>query len=170
MKFHVVAFHGFSSSEAAVMKELGFEEANGLEDADVVIFPGGADIHPALYGEDELPATSAMPKRDDYEVSIFEMLRQDQWKIGICRGAQLLCALNGGNLWQDVDRHAGTYHVTTIVDNDIAKKWGKDIFVCNSVHHQSVRDLPLVQGHRCCQPRRTQGVCLNCRVQRWVGQ
>jgi putative glutamine amidotransferase len=47
--------------------------------------------------------------------------------IGVCRGAQMLCALAGGYLIQDVDGH-GTAHEVDTYD-------GKTLVV-SSVHHQ----------------------------------
>lgn len=51
--------------------------------------------------------------------------------LGICRGAQLLCALDGGTLWQHVDGHAGDPH--GIVFKNGMRGW------TNSYHHQMMR-------------------------------
>jgi putative glutamine amidotransferase len=51
--------------------------------------------------------------------------------IGICRGAQMLCALNGGYLIQHVNGHAGCGH-------SIRTQEGRIINV-NSIHHQMMQ-------------------------------
>lgn len=47
--------------------------------------------------------------------------------IGVCRGAQMLCAAAGGYLIQDVNGHHGRHEVTTYDGNK---------FIVNSIHHQ----------------------------------
>ena len=49
--------------------------------------------------------------------------------IGICRGAQLLCAMAGGKLAQHIEGH-GRSHAVTLHDEGDAKIY------CNSSHHQ----------------------------------
>jgi gamma-glutamyl-gamma-aminobutyrate hydrolase PuuD len=48
--------------------------------------------------------------------------------IGVCRGAQMLCAAAGGKLIQHLDNHAGAGHDILTVD-------GQTMYV-NSLHHQ----------------------------------
>jgi gamma-glutamyl-gamma-aminobutyrate hydrolase PuuD len=47
--------------------------------------------------------------------------------IGVCRGAQMLCALAGGILFQHVNHHGGRHVVKTFDDREI---------LVNSLHHQ----------------------------------
>lgn len=47
--------------------------------------------------------------------------------LGICRGAQLACALTGGFLVQHVEGHGHAHHVTTIDGQR---------FLASSLHHQ----------------------------------
>jgi gamma-glutamyl-gamma-aminobutyrate hydrolase PuuD len=49
--------------------------------------------------------------------------------FGICRGAQLLHALNGGELWQHVQGHNGPDHVIYDIDEDV-------YVTATSYHHQ----------------------------------
>jgi gamma-glutamyl-gamma-aminobutyrate hydrolase PuuD len=109
-----------------------FGRANTEEDADVILFTGGADIAPAFYGERPGRFTYTSPARDIREKALFERaLARGQKFLGICRGAQLLCAMAGGKLAQHIDNHAGgfsTYHGMTTVDGSI--------YPVNSVHHQ----------------------------------
>jgi len=51
--------------------------------------------------------------------------------VGICRGAQLLCALAGGSLIQDVRGHAGANHMVQDVRTN-------ELTAVNSLHHQQL--------------------------------
>lgn len=86
--------------------------ANGVEDADLVVFTGGEDIHPGLYGQ--LPndyVNSCNRARDLYEINYFrQAVKKGVPMLGICRGAQLLSALSGNSLIQHVDNHVGRTH------------------------------------------------------------
>jgi gamma-glutamyl-gamma-aminobutyrate hydrolase PuuD len=103
-----------------------------LTSNDVVLFGGGADISPSLYGQKKNRHTGATDQpsaRDTQEKIIFGLAVEAKAKmLGICRGAQLVCALSGGSLVQHVNNHSGP-------DHDMTTKEGTVINVC-SVHHQ----------------------------------
>lgn len=124
----------FFASAVQLMAEAGFERATTVEDADVVVFIGGADINPALYGEKPMNVTSFSQGRDDDEVAVYYKA-QGLGKImfGICRGAQFLHAMNGGKLWQHVEGHGGADHDVYDIEEDVLVK-------ANSYHHQMLMD------------------------------
>lgn len=88
----------------------GFEGAITLDEADIVVFTGGADVHPSMYGEEPDPTIRCYYDlgRDHREKAIFD-LAKDKFKVGICRGGQFLNVMNGGKLWYDVDNHTTTH-------------------------------------------------------------
>lgn len=102
-----------------------------LKQGDCLLVWGGADIWPGFYNKELSPrsyAGNAPSQRDKVEWDL--MKRAEELKIpiiGICRGAQMLCALAGGYLMQHVTGHGGTHYVTTFD--------GKK-FPTNSLHHQ----------------------------------
>lgn len=102
-----------------------------LKDGDCLVVWGGADISPSLYGKDVGHRTGAdkTPSfRDNYEWRLMhKALELDIPIIGICRGAQMLCALSGGTLIQDVSKHGSDHEITTC---------NGDSFTVNSLHHQ----------------------------------
>lgn len=100
-----------------------------IEKDDLILFAGGTDVNPKLYGEKHGTWTSRPDlQRDAFERSIFE-LYPDNPKLGICRGAQFLNVMNGGKLIQDVTGHAiGATHPMHTID-------GRVIPV-TSTHHQ----------------------------------
>lgn len=119
----------FASVEIVTRDKVG--ELN-LKKGDVVLFGGGEDISPSFYKQKPIKychAGETLSTRDMFELSVFKLAREaDVPMLGICRGAQLLCALSGGSLIQHVTHHAGIGHKMTTKD-------GQQIHVC-SVHHQ----------------------------------
>jgi carbamoylphosphate synthase small subunit len=81
------------------------------------IFWGGTDVDARLYGKKSLPQ-AALPdvQRDVFESKMYHRyVKEGQPVLGICRGAQLMCVLNGGTLWQHTGDH-GCYHAIETVD------------------------------------------------------
>lgn len=108
----------------------GWEFAKSVADADLVLFTGGEDVTPAMYGQEKHPNTYSSINRDKYEVVEFTKA-SDLGKpmLGICRGSQFLTVMAGGKMIQDVTDHGiwGS-HTCTLWD-------GREILV-NSLHHQ----------------------------------
>ena len=100
-----------------------------LQDADIVIFTGGEDVDPKYYNEEKHYTTYSNYKRDAYEEEIFKMISPNQLVIGICRGSQFLCVMNGGKLVQDVTDHAIYYTHPIYNDKD-------ECLYITSTHHQ----------------------------------
>jgi gamma-glutamyl-gamma-aminobutyrate hydrolase PuuD len=93
-----------------LMFTLGCDGAKGLDDADVVLFTGGEDVNPELYGEVPMAKTNFNRARDEKEKAIFDgALDRDLPMVGICRGGQALNVFNGGKMWQHVTNHAGNH-------------------------------------------------------------
>ena len=69
-----------------------------VEEADIVLFTGGEDVDPSLYGCEKHPTTYSNLKRDLEEKAIFEQVRQDQICLGICRGLRVMALIKHGEL------------------------------------------------------------------------
>lgn len=63
-----------------------FVLVNDIKNADIIIFTGGEDVSPSLYGCRKHPTTYSNINRDTAEQQEFEKIRADQLVIGICRG------------------------------------------------------------------------------------
>lgn len=98
---------------------------------DGVVFLGGEDVTPFLYGQAKHPSTSINLRRDLNETRFYRELPTQMPKVGICRGAQFLNVMSGGSMWQHVDNH-GRPH--TVLDTTSNRK-----FVVTSTHHQMMR-------------------------------
>lgn len=100
-----------------------------LEDAQLVVFTGGEDVTPKLYGCKKHRTTCSNFKRDQEEQAIFNKIDpKKQVCYGSCRGSQFLAVMNGGKLIQNVCNHA-TGFTHGISD-------GNKIYQITSTHHQ----------------------------------
>jgi putative glutamine amidotransferase len=87
--------------------------ADGLEETldalDGVIFSGGGDLDPELYGAEAHDATDAPRKeRDAAELGLLKAaLEWDMPVLAICRGSQLLNVAQGGDLVQHLPESVG---------------------------------------------------------------
>mgnify|MGYP002347781064 CR=1 FL=1 len=105
---------------------------NKLKAAKFTVFWGGADIPPSFYNETPAYTSANTPtQRDLLEKTAFEICQFNNISmLGICRGAQLFCALSGGKLWQHVENH-NTSHKMIMNDGTVLNT--------TSVHHQMLR-------------------------------
>lgn len=106
----------------SMFADRGWVETNVLQEADLVLFTGGEDVSPSLYGERTHPRTWANANRDKHETSIYKKaLELGVPMVGICRGGQFLNVMNGGKMWQHVENHgiSGTHpaNVTGFIGN-----------------------------------------------------
>jgi putative glutamine amidotransferase len=87
---------------------------NGVEETlsalDGVVFSGGADVDPGMYGADAHPETDApQQRRDEGELALLRAaLERDLPTLAICRGAQLLNVARGGDLVQHLPEKVGS--------------------------------------------------------------
>jgi putative glutamine amidotransferase len=87
--------------------EDGVEET--LDALDGVIFSGGSDLEPSLYGQDAHPEThDVAPDRDRAELALLrEALARDMPVLAVCRGSQVLNVALGGDLVQHLPDEVG---------------------------------------------------------------
>lgn len=71
---------------------------DNIEEADIVMFTGGEDVSPSLYGAQQHPSTYSNIQRDLEEKEIFEKIKPDQLCIGICRGLRIMAHVKHGEL------------------------------------------------------------------------
>lgn len=101
-----------------------------MEKADVVVFPGGADVNPKVYGQPAHPRTAFNDDLDAKDTLAFNRaVSLGKKLVGICRGAQFLCAKAGGKLVQDQ---------TDIDVNHNVFTYDGRIITCSSAHHQAM--------------------------------
>jgi putative glutamine amidotransferase len=140
------AYDRWLSDAGARVRVLDLDQAGlDLAGADALVLSGSAtDVHPRTYGADRHPR-SVQPSlpRDLRDLAAMRVaLREDVPMIGVCRGAQLLSVLFGGDLSQHVDGHLGDvpHVVETAPDSAIRAALGDRPPVVSD-HHQAVRRL-----------------------------
>lgn len=127
-------------------------------ECDGLLLPGGIDIDPIFYGEDNVASISAEPEKDKFERSLFyAFIAAEKPIFGICRGFQLIVREtlkhnphNSLSFWQNVNNHSlandrgvartqPTHSVTAFKDSlygEGPEELSK-MFV-NSMHHQAL--------------------------------
>jgi putative glutamine amidotransferase len=125
-----------------------------LDSVDGLVFSGGSDIDPDLYGEEAHPETDGwVRERDDFELGLMQAaLARDVPLLAICRGSQVLNVALGGDLEQHVpDRVQTNVHketpgvfadhdVTVLPDTRLSSILGERTDV-KSHHHQGFGEL-----------------------------
>jgi gamma-glutamyl-gamma-aminobutyrate hydrolase PuuD len=96
-----------------------------LDAVDGLVFSGGSDLDPDLYGAEAHAETDGVVReRDDFELALMRAaLARDLPMLAICRGSQVLNVALGGDLEQHVpDRVAADTHKQTpgvFADHDV---------------------------------------------------
>lgn len=139
IKIGVATAHFYSSVQSLFEQEIEVAHVDSMHTYDLIVFTGGADIHPSIYGEKNTHSHCNIG-RDKIELSTFRLAKKYSIKMfGICRGHQFLNALTGGKLIQDLGTfkksHSG-YHELIITEPNSAI--GKIYSEVNSIHHQGV--------------------------------
>lgn len=124
---------------------------------DGLIVSGGPDMDPKYFGEEPIPELGAVnPVMDAYEdILVRQILKLDKPLLGICRGEQVLNAVTGGTLHQDLGRALEnvlqhnqakprwfTQHSAHIVPGTkLAEIFQTEELSVNSFHHQAVAQV-----------------------------
>jgi GMP synthase-like glutamine amidotransferase len=107
-----------------INKSVGLRELPNL-----IVFTGGADVSPSLYGENVGSRTYVNADRDQIEHTTYGRYAGLVPLLGICRGAQLLTVLNRGSLIQHTNGHSMTNHTISSLSYH-------GVYTINGDHHQ----------------------------------
>ena len=116
---------------------------------DGLLLPGGGDMDPKFYGQVRIPACGEPNLlRDAAEPLLLRaFLAADKPVLGICRGIQVMNAVLGGDLYQDIkpfehlphNGHWAKVHTVTVRRGTLLSRiLGQDTVLVNSQHHQAV--------------------------------
>lgn len=154
---------------APVLLPLGLDETT-LEALtsrlDGILFSGGGDIQPELYGSQSHPKVDEIDHdRDRVELWLVQqVLRLKLPFLGICRGLQVINVGLGGSLYEDIlDQHPSAqqhqfspghprthraHTIQVLAGSRLATILGTETVQVNSLHHQGVRNLaPALQAN-----------------------
>jgi putative glutamine amidotransferase len=117
-----------------------FGDLEFLSGVSGVVFCGGRDIDPELYGVERDPRTEETHVRvDEWERGVMRAaLNSNRPILAICRGAQLMNVASGGGLIQHVDGHWGGTHRVSVAPGSLLEQVMGLEGTVNSWHHQVV--------------------------------
>ena len=129
---------------------LDFSQFRG-ENYDGLLIPGGGDINPACYGQQNRGSVWIRDCLDRLQLDVLDaFVRREKPVLGICRGHQLINVYFGGSLDQDIAVKASHSRNPDGRDNVHQEQvrpqcWLSGIygkcFAHNSCHHQAVATL-----------------------------
>jgi putative glutamine amidotransferase len=95
---------------APILVPPGASPQETLDAVDGLVFSGGSDLDPELYGADAHAETNGVVReRDEFELELMRAaLERDVPLLAICRGSQVLNVAAGGLLEQHVPDRVGT--------------------------------------------------------------
>lgn len=147
---------GNADNYAEALKALGAETVFAGTDAgaqafDGLLLPGGADLDPARYGQENTASEGIDGLRDAQEFGLLDrFVREGKPVFGICRGHQIINVYFGGTLIQDLPsavRHSrmggreDKVHGCEALPGSFLVPFYGERFSVNSSHHQAV-DVP----------------------------
>lgn len=165
---HNQDFQGLATDYANMIQKAGgipvvlptVEDLEGAEQLwsrlDGLLFSGGHDLNPQIYGQRvQIQCGAVDLARDRYELAAFRYGRAQQIPmLGICRGIQLFNAAMGGTNYQDLPssgfaahtllgfpRNAASHTVTLTPGCLLEEIFGTGVLGVNSFHHQAVCQL-----------------------------
>ncbi len=129
-----------------------------LDRLDGIIFSGGGDPNPLLFGEEPVRELHSMtPERDMQELLLVRLAYDRQLPmLGICKGIQMINAALGGTLYQDIhtqmegvrikhsqdqDRRYPSHNVRLEPGSMLQKLMGVASMPVNSFHHQACKEV-----------------------------
>lgn len=140
-KNFIDALHALGAEGSAVLEETDFSKYDGL------ILPGGADIDPELFGEENWGCRKIQRERDIRQMEIMKYFDEHNLPIlGVCKGHQLINIYFGAKMCQ----HIPEFEAHQWLEQDQAHPshctpgcfletlYGSTDFPINSAHHQAV--------------------------------
>lgn len=142
---------------------MAFDETDALEAAslaDGLLLTGGADIDPALYGEENNGSSPGEEHIDRSDLLLYQsFIKAHKPVLGICRGIQLIAAAEHAALIQDIPSygnylnhsqwsfvpriaHNAKSHECTFAKGSRLYEIFGEQYPVNSFHHQALKTVP----------------------------
>lgn len=137
----------------------GYEETSELAEADIVVWTGGPDVSPHLYGRRVHHKTQFNVQRDIKDILAWSFSGRAKIRLGVGRGAQFLNVMNGGDIFQDLaeespsrshmNEHKVFRYTTEDIDDPDSKIMETHEYTVSSLHHQMMKPSKkgIILGH-----------------------
>lgn len=137
---------------AAAVAGIGAEpvftlDLKSAEGFDALLLPGGGDIDPVLFGEEDCGSREIDRSLDDRQLAMTDLfVRAKKPILGICRGHQVLNVYFGGGIIQDLPTAAShrrvngedNFHESYAVPGSLLYELYGARYTTNSAHHQGL--------------------------------
>jgi len=113
---------------------------------DGLLLPGGGDMEPWRYGQENTASRGLEPRRDREELELLDWFTARKKPVlGICRGLQVINVYFGGTLVQDIAGHeqvcgCDRFHRVRTAPSLLGSACG-GMEIVNSAHHQAADRL-----------------------------
>ncbi len=138
--------------EPVASTSLPTEGGLDINDFAGLILPGGSDMDPAFYGQENHACRNIRRWLDLAQLNMLDtFVKYKKPVLGICKGAQVINVYFGGTLIQDLPNHdhhqpyyenherKDSHHPARILpDTPLTDIWDDDEIIINSAHHQAV--------------------------------
>lgn len=152
-----------------VIEQAGFEpvvsikvptrEGYTVSDIAALLLPGGDDIDPELFGQENHGSRTIDRELDEAQLGIMDIfVNAGKPVLGICKGCQIINVYFKGTIIQDLENNvhhqacegvAVKHKAVTLMGNPLYEMYGEGEIIINSSHHQAVDRLG--EGLRICQ-------------------
>lgn len=122
------------------------EDPGDAEGCGALLLPGGGDLEPWRYGQENRASRNLEPDRDGAELALLaRFAARGRPVLGICRGLQVINVFFGGTLIQDLPGHSALeekdrLHPARTAPSFLLPLCGPRCVV-NSAHHQAADRL-----------------------------
>ena len=129
----------------------GISQTETLSRFDGLLLPGGGDIHPGFFSQEDRGSGPSDIRLDCRQFALFSaFFKMKKPILGICKGMQIINVALGGTLIQNLpgplrEAHAAgktdQTHPTSVIPDTFLHRLYGDSLVTNSAHHQALDRL-----------------------------
>lgn len=139
-------------AEAVCVRNMEVSDRNLAGNFDGLLLPGGSDVNPARFHQENRGSEDIDDGRDEMEFTLLDrFVKAGKPVLGICRGHQVINIYFGGTLIQhiaesprhsrDPDSSQDNIHQVRAVPGSFAEQLYGQEFLVNSAHHQAADQL-----------------------------
>ncbi len=130
---------------ASGAKPVNLVDEYDVNEFDGLIIPGGVDINPKRYNQDNHRCEQINDELDEWQLRVLDdFIKAGKPVLGICRGHQLINVYFGGTMIQDIrsdiahrSYQGDAIHTINAKEGSFLYELYGGNFVANSSHHQS---------------------------------